>query len=298
MAAPHWKNSYCIKKGIRAMLGFMGGSGLYSLPGIEDVKENAVETPFGKPSGPIITGSIQKNKVAFLARHGQHHQFLPSEINFKANIWALKKIGVTHLVSISAVGSLTKEIAPGNLAVVSQYLDWTRGKRESSFFGKGVIAHVSMAVPTCSELSKHLFKVARQESDGVHFGKTYACVEGPRFGTRAESHFLRASNAHLVGMTNVPEAFLAREAQMGYSALGVVTDYDCWMEDENSHVSATQMLALYKENLKKVQHILLNLNFAKELENCSCRHALKGGLLTDPQTLSKETQNWLEILLK
>lgn len=280
------------------MLGFMGGSGLYSLPGLEDFKENAIETPFGKPSGPVITGTIQKNKVAFLARHGQHHQFLPSEINFKANIWALKKMGVTHLVSISAVGSLSEDIAPGDLAVVSQYFDWTLGKRESSFFGKGVIAHVSMAVPTCSELSKHLFEVARKESGRVHFGKTYACVEGPRFGTRAESHFLRASKAHLVGMTNVPEAFLAREAQMGYSALGVVTDFDCWMEDEKSHVTATQMLALYKENLKRVQNILFHLNLEKALENCSCRQSLKGGLLSEPKTLPKETQEWVEILLK
>lgn len=280
------------------MIGFIGGSGLYALPGLEDVKEQFIETPFGKPSGPIVKGFLGKNPVAFLARHGQQHQFLPSEINFKANIWSLKKVGVSHIVSISAVGSLSEEIAPGDLAVVGQYLDWTRGKRDSTFFGKGVIAHVSMAVPTCPELSQHLLETARKETSQVHSSKTYACVEGPRFGTRAESHFLRASNAHLVGMTNIPESFLAREAQMGYSALGVVTDYDCWMEDDKSHVSATQMLALYRENLKRVQNILLNLSLPKGIENCSCRKALQGGLLSDPKTLPPETQSWLEVLLQ
>ncbi|NBW98841.1 S-methyl-5'-thioadenosine phosphorylase [bacterium] len=279
------------------MIGFIGGSGLYSLEGLEEVQEKEIPTPFGSPSGPVVLGKIKGNPVAFLARHGQKHQFLPSEINFRANIWALKKAGVRHIVSVSAVGSLSEEIAPGDLAVVGQYIDCTRGKRESTFFGKGVIAHVSMAVPVCQELSKILFEVAQKKTKRVHFGKTYACVEGPRFGTRAESHFLRASKAQLVGMTNVPEAFLAREAQMGYAALGVVTDYDCRMEDEGSHVSAAQMLELYRNNLKTVQNILLDLFLPASVKDCACRSSLKGGLLSDPKALSPETRNWLEVLI-
>jgi 5'-methylthioadenosine phosphorylase len=279
------------------MIGYIGGSGLYSLPGLEEIEEREISTPLGKPSGPIVLGKIKNQPVAFLARHGKKHQLLPSEINFRANIWALKKIGVRHLVSVSAVGSLCEDIAPGDLAVVGQYLDWTRGKRDATFFGNGIIAHVSMAVPVCPELSRKVFEVAKKQAARVHFGKTYACVEGPRFGTRAESHFLRSAKAHLVGMTNVPEAFLAREAQIGYTALGVVTDYDCWMEEESSHVSATQMLELYRNNLRTVQNILLELTLPPEVQNCSCRTSLKGGLLTDPKSLPDEIRDWLEVLV-
>jgi 5'-methylthioadenosine phosphorylase len=280
------------------MIGIIGGSGLYKMDDIEQVQEKLVETPFGKPSGPIVIGTMNKQAVAFLPRHGQQHNFLPGEINFRANIWALKSLGVHHVVSVSAVGSLDKDIHPGDLAVVGQYIDWTRGKRDGSFFGKGVIAHISMAVPVCPTLSKLVYEKADGIADKVHTGKTYACVEGPRFGTRAESHLLRSWGAQLVGMTNVPEAFLAREAQMCYSSIGVVTDFDCWMEDEDSHVSATKMLELYRENLKKVQKILKEIAVPSVRTTCPCRTSLQGGLLTPIASLPKETQRWVEVLAK
>jgi 5'-methylthioadenosine phosphorylase len=223
---------------------------------------------------------------------------LPGEINFRANIWALKSLGVTQVVSVSAVGSLESDVPPGDLAVVGQYIDWTRGKREGTFFGNGVIAHVSMAVPVCPAISKLVFEKANRIAKKVHSGKTYACIEGPRFGTRAESHLLRSWGAQLVGMTNVPEAFLAREAQMCYSSLGVVTDFDCWMEDEESHVSASKMLELYRENLVKVQNILKEMATPMAQTDCPCRTALQGGLLTPMTSLPKETQKWVEVLAR
>lgn len=280
------------------MIGFIGGSGLYKMDGIENAVENFVETPFGKPSGPILIGTMKNQPVAFLARHGQQHNYLPSEINFRANIWALKSVGVTQVISVSAVGSLASDIHPGDLAVVGQYVDWTRGKRENTFFGKGVIAHISMAVPVCPLLSKVVLEKANVIAKKVHSGKTYACVEGPRFGTRAESHILRSWGAQLVGMTNVPEAFLAREAQMCYSSLGVVTDFDCWMEDEDSHVSASKMLELYRENLVKVQNILKEMATPIAQSHCPCRSSLQGGLLTPVASLASENQKWVEVLAR
>ena len=280
------------------MIGIIGGSGLYKMEGLEGVREHVIDTPFGKPSGPVVVGKWNQQPVVFLARHGQQHSFLPGEINFRANIWALKSLGVTQVVSVSAVGSLESDIHPGDLAVVGQYIDWTRGKREGTFFGNGVIAHVSMAVPVCPAISKLVFEKANRIAKKVHSGKTYACIEGPRFGTRAESHLLRSWGAQLVGMTNVPEAFLAREAQMCYSSLGVVTDFDCWMEDEESHVSASKMLELYRENLVKVQNILKEMATPMAQTDCPCRTALQGGLLTPMTSLPKETQKWVEVLAR
>src|SRR6185437_10884827 len=196
------------------MIGIIGGTGLYQMDELRvtDVREAA--TPFGSPSSPIVLGVLQDRDVAFLARHGLHHNLLPSEINYRGNVWALKSLGVRTILGVSAVGSLREEIRPGDLALPSQYLDFTKGLRASTFFGRGLVAHVSTAHPTCRSTAAVVARTARALELRLHEDKTYACIEGPRFGTRAESFFLRTAGADLVGMTNVPEAFLACEAQL------------------------------------------------------------------------------------
>ena len=198
------------------MIGIIGGTGLYQMDELQVTEVREVTTPFGSPSSPIVLGMLQGRNVAFLARHGLHHDLLPSEINYRGNIWALKSLGVRTIVGVSAVGSLREEIRPGDLALSSQYLDFTKGLRASTFFGRGLIAHVSTANPTCSATAALIARAARALELTIHEDKTHACIEGPRFGTRAESHLLRSSGADLVGMTNVPEVFLACEAQLGY----------------------------------------------------------------------------------
>ncbi|MEO7030917.1 MAG: MTAP family purine nucleoside phosphorylase, partial [Herbaspirillum sp.] len=198
------------------MLSIIGGTGVYSLPGIEILTEQSVETPFGTPSSPIVRARVGEREVLFLARHGVDHQFLPHEINYRANLFALKSLGATHVIGISAVGSLRHDHVPGNLVIPNQYFDWTRGRRAATFFGDGIAAHVSTAIPVSTQLAEWISSTARQLGIDLQFGATYACVEGPRLGTQAESQFLRQVGCDLVGMTNVPEAFLAREAQLAY----------------------------------------------------------------------------------
>ena len=219
------------------MLAIIGGTGLYDIDGLETVSEETIETPFGSPSAPVKRLRLGEREILFLPRHGAGHSFLPHEINYRANIFALKKAGARMLVGFSAVGSLREEIAPGDFAIPSQYLDLTKGKRENTFFGNGIAAHVSTAVPTCPDLSGWIKQVAQENAIKLHMDKTYACVEGPRLGTKAESFFMRGAGCDLVGMTNVPEVFLAREAQLSYATLCIATDYDCWMEDPSQHVT-------------------------------------------------------------
>ncbi|MGZ3696546.1 MAG: S-methyl-5'-thioadenosine phosphorylase [Bdellovibrionota bacterium] len=271
------------------MIGIIGGTGLYQLEGMSELTSREIETPFGKPSAPISVGKLEGREVAFLPRHGLHHELLPGEINFRANLYALKKIGVREILSVSAVGSLAREIEPGQLAAPSQYLDFTRGRREHTFFGGGLVAHVSTAEPVCARLVAKL-------GSGLHTGKTYACVEGPRLGNRAESEFLRRSGAHLVGMTNVPEVYLAREAQLCYATIAVVTDYDCWMEDPAQHVSALQVFPLYRQSLGKVRALLRQVVLSDHGGECSCRHALAHAVLTDPVALAPAKRELLECL--
>ncbi|HEY6484138.1 MAG TPA: S-methyl-5'-thioadenosine phosphorylase [Steroidobacteraceae bacterium] len=272
------------------MIGIIGGTGLYQMAALEVSDVRSVETPFGVPSGPIVLGSIEGRRSAFLARHGLRHEWLPSEINYRANIWALKSLGVRTLLSVSAVGSLRQEIRPGDLVLPCQYLDFTKGLRAATFFGGGIVAHVSMAHPTCSATSALISRCARSleaHGSGLHEDKTYACVEGPRFGTRAESFFLRQCGADVVGMTNVPEAFLAREAQLGYCTIAVATDYDCWLEDAQHHVSADQVSKLFRDNLERVQQLLAQAirNYTDD-ETRPCRRALQGAILTAAENLS------------
>ena len=196
-------------------------------------------TPFGQPSGTLSKGRLGDKTLIFLARHGSGHKLLPHEVNYRANIYALKAAGATQILGFSAVGSLAQHIAPGDLAMPSQYFDWTKGGRERSFFGGGAAAHISTAQPVSGHLIDWVAHQARALGITLHRDVTYACVEGPRLGTRAESLFMQQAGCHLVGMTNVPEVFLAREAQICYASIGVVTDYDCWLEDPAQHVTVT-----------------------------------------------------------
>jgi 5'-methylthioadenosine phosphorylase len=203
------------------MLGIIGGTGLYKIDGLSKISTRTVHTPFGSPSADTVIGELDGQRIAFLPRHGLHHQILPSEINFRANIWALKSVGVRKIISVSAVGSLRKEIRPGDLAILAQYFDWTHGTRIGTFFGDGLVAHVSTARPACPALMTRIAQTAAKNGMQIHMGKTYGCVQGPRLGTMAESHFLRSAGCDLVGMTNIPEAFLAREAQLCYSTIAI-----------------------------------------------------------------------------
>lgn len=279
------------------MIGIIGGTGLYRMEGLEVIRSTEVDTPFGQPSGPVMLGRLGGRQVAFLPRHGLHHDLLPSEINFRANIWALKSVGVRTLIGVSAVGSLREEIRPGDLALPSQYLDFTKGLRAASFFGKGLVAHVSTAHPTCAHTAALIARVAESIGQPLHRDKTYACVEGPRLGTRAESFWLRGAGADLVGMTNVPEAFLALEAQVGYCVITVATDYDCWLDDVSQHVSVEQVIGQFKESLGKVQKVIAEVvTEYVEDESRACRRALAAAVVTPREQMTAEQRRILEFL--
>ncbi|MBV8852581.1 MAG: S-methyl-5'-thioadenosine phosphorylase [Sinobacteraceae bacterium] len=281
------------------MIGILGGTGLYQLPALQVTDRQTPSTPFGKISAPIILGTWQGCPMAFLARHGESHELLPSEVNYRANLWALKSLGVRRVIAVSAVGSLTDPIAPGDLALPNQYVDFTGGRRAGTFFGEGLVAHVSTATPTCGQLEGALAAAAQHIKARVHRNVTYACVAGPRLGTRAESQFLRhAGGAQLVGMTNVPEAFLAREAQLCYCTVAVVTDYDCWQTDPALHVAADQVLQLYRENLGTVLNLLAEVlpHLNAEGAGCSCRTALHSAVVSAAASLTPEKRALLDLL--
>jgi 5'-methylthioadenosine phosphorylase len=280
------------------VLGIIGGTGIYQLDGLEVTGEHDVETPFGKPSTPIVEGKIGVRTLFFLPRHGRQHELLPSEVNYRANIWALKSLGVTQVIGLSAVGSLKKEIAPGDLSLPDQYFDFVKGHREKTFFGKGLAAHVSTAEPTCKRLSAGLAAAGERVGIRLHTGKTYGCVDGPRLGTRAESFFLRgAAGCDLVGMTNVPEVFLAREAQLCYCTIAIATDYDCWLDDPDQHVSVEQVIARYGASLEKAKTVVSAFtdDYAED-GDCACRCSLASAVLTPKEALNKEQSALLELL--
>lgn len=263
------------------MLAIIGGTGFYQIEGLEIKEEQNIDTPFGSPSAPIVRAMLNGRDLLFIPRHGPNHEFLPHEINYRANIFALKKTGATRIISVSATGSLQEAIHPGELVIPSQYFDWTRGRRQASFFGDGLSAHISTAEPVCSALTRWIADHAANMNLPLHTGKTYACVEGPRLGTKAESHFLRLAGCDLVGMTNVPEAFLAKEAQMCYAAICIITDYDCWKEDPSHHASLASVLARYAESIQKVQTLLRAL-MGSDLPPAhpDCRTSLKDAVIT------------------
>ncbi len=279
------------------MLAIIGGTGLYDLPGLVIDQRISGDTPFGMPSGDILRGRLYDKEVLFLARHGAGHRLLPHEVNYRANVFALKRAGAQMLLGFSAVGSLVLEVRPGDLAMPEQYFDWTRGQRERTFFGNGVAAHVSTAKPVSAALVSAAVAAGQTAGLAVHRGLTYACVEGPRLGTQAESHFLRQAGCHLVGMTNVPEAFLAREAQMAYATVGLVTDYDCWLDDPTQHVSVSGIFALYGQTLAKAAKLLDTLLAAPlPSPEPEIRRALSTAMMTPDESLSTAQRAWLEVL--
>ncbi len=279
------------------MLAIVGGTGLYELPGLQLQQRIQTGTPFGDPSGDILRGRFGQNEVLFLARHGAGHRLLPHEVNYRANVFALKQAGATQLLGFSAVGSLAIEVKPGDLAMPEQYFDWTCGQRQRTFFGNGVAAHVSTAQPVSATLVDAVQAAAQRAGHALHRGLTYACVEGPRLGTQAESHFLRQAGCHLVGMTNVPEVFLAREAQMGYATVGLVTDYDCWLDDPAQHVSVSGIFELYGKTLGKAAQVLdALLSQPLPTPEPAIRSALATAMLTPDTTLTPEQKQWLDVL--
>lgn len=279
------------------MLAIIGGTGLYDFPGMEMEAQVDLDTPFGAPSGAITKGRLAGQTILFLARHGAGHRLLPHEVNYRANIFALKAAGATQILGVSAVGSLAMSIAPGDLAMPSQYFDWTKGGRERTFFGRGVAAHVSTARPASGNLIDWVAQHAAQQQLTLHRDVTYACVEGPRLGTRAESLFLQQAGCHIVGMTNVPEAFLAREAQMCYATIGIATDYDCWLDDPSQHVTVSAIFELYGKSLVNVRGLLESLlKSPLPLEEPDIRNALQTSMMTPDSALNAEQQEWLAVL--
>lgn len=281
------------------MLAIIGGTGLYDLEGMEVLERIDGDTPFGAPSGTVLRGRVSGREILFLARHGAGHRLLPHEVNYRANVFALKRAGATMLLGFSAVGSLAEHVAPGELAMPEQYFDWTRGTRERTFFGGGVAAHVSTAQPVSAALVDAVAASGQALGIALHRGLTYACVEGPRLGTRAESLFLRQAGCHLVGMTNVPEAFLAREAQLAYATVGIVTDYDCWMEDPARHVSVAAIFELYARSLAQARRLLDHLLSQPAVApEADIRAALANAMLTPASAASPVQRAWLDVLLR
>ncbi|MGB0834691.1 MAG: S-methyl-5'-thioadenosine phosphorylase [Psychrobium sp.] len=280
------------------MLAVIGGTGIYSIDGLEVIETHEVDTPFGAPSAPIVRGQYLGKEILFLPRHGNNHGLLPSEVNYRANIWALKSLGVKQIIGMSAVGSLQQEIKPGDLAIADQYFDFVKSPREKTFFGKGLVAHVSTAEPTCSALADSISDAAATIDIEVHRNKTYACVDGPRLGTKAESLFLKnAVQADLVGMTNVPEVFLAREAQICYCTIGIATDYDCWQDDPKEHVTVEQVISRYGKSLEKAKAVLAAyIKGQGAVCQTGCNHVLASSVLTPVEAMDAQQRTLFDVL--
>ncbi|MEU6672102.1 S-methyl-5'-thioadenosine phosphorylase [Streptomyces sp. NPDC046727] len=266
----------------RAELGVIGGSGLYGLDGLEDVRETRVSTPYGEPSSAVVTGTLGGVGIAFLARHGRGHRLLPGEVPYRANVYALKSLGVRRILSVSAVGSLREDHAPGDIVIPDQIVDRTRGVRPATFFGDGLVAHVPFADPYCAALRPAVAAAVRGSSGAVvHERGTYCCVEGPRFSSRAESHLYRSWGLDVIGMTALPEASLAREAQLCYAGMALVTDYDCWREDTEESVTAEAVSDVMRRNSATAQAAVAEL--VKRLPApgaCGCANVLETSVLT------------------
>ncbi len=280
----------------QADIGIIGGSGLYEMEGLEQVKEVRPATPFGRPSDALVLGTVDGVKVAFLSRHGRGHRISPSEINYRANIYALKSVGVTRVISVSAVGSMKEAVRPGDVLLPDQFIDLTK-RRVGTFFEQGVVAHVAFADPICRALSVALFKAAQEAGGTVHQGGVYLCIEGPQFSSRGESLLYRQWGVDVIGMTNLPEAKLAREAELCYATVALPTDYDCWHATEES-VSVEAILATLQKNVAMAKRILrAALPIAVEPRTCSCATALENAVLTASQNIPRQTRQRLGLLL-
>ncbi len=281
----------------KVQLAIIGGSGLYSMPGLEHTQEFDLDTPFGKPSAPIIVGELEGQSVAFLARHGIGHHISPTEINYRANIYALKSLGVQRIVSVSACGSLREDYAPGNLVVPDGLFDNTKG-RQQTFFDGGIVAHIGVANPFCPALSKDIFEAVQATGATVHMGGDFITIEGPRFSTRSESNTFRAWGMSIIGMTTAPEAFLAREAEMCYAVMAHITDYDVWHISEEP-VTVEMVIAVVNKNTAIAQQAIRNLARGPLVEeDCGCGQALASALITNPDVIQEETRKKLDLLVK
>jgi 5'-methylthioadenosine phosphorylase len=282
--------------GSQASIGIIGGSGLYSMAGLISPREIKVKTPFGDPSEAIVLGTLEGKRVAFLARHGRGHRILPGEINYRANIYAMKLLGVERIISVSAVGSLQEDLRPGEFLVPDQFVDRTR-QRVSTFFGEGLVAHVSFAHPTCAQVSGALADASVHCAVKVHRRGTYICMEGPQFSTLAEANMHRQLHFEVVGMTNATEAKLAREAELCYSTIAMITDYDCW-HPEHESVTASQIIATLNQNAENAQRVLREAVRALPTDrSCKCGAALKHALVTDLKLVPPATKRRLAAIL-
>jgi len=275
----------------------IGGSGFYQMNGLDKVEMMELETPFGRPSDPFYQGRIGDLEVVFLARHGRGHRLLPSEINYRANVFGMKQLGVTHLVSVSTAGSLKEEIHPGDLMIPDQFIDRTF-KRPGTFFGDGLVVHVSLADPVCANLASDLAKAARVNGATIHEGGTYICMEGPQFSTRAESNLYRSFGASVISMTAMQEARLAREAELCYAVLVLVTDYDCWHESVAA-VDIGEILRVMRLNVELAQQAVMMLarTLGTRERTCLCAHSLKDAIITDRAAIPAETVVRLEPII-
>jgi len=278
----------------KTVLGIIGGSGFYQMSGLDRVEEIALETPFGRPSDAYYRGQLGDVEIVFLSRHGRGHRVLPSELNYRANVWGMKKLGVEQLVSVSSAGSMKEHIAPGDLLVANQFVDHTY-LRNQTFFGDGIVGHVSLADPVCADLSRDLVAAGRNAGATIHDGGTYFCIEGPQFSTRAESNLYRSWGVDVISMTAMQEARLAREAELCYAVLVLVTDYDCWHASVAA-VDIGEILRVMKLNVELAQQSVMTLarTLATRSRTCACAHSLKDAMITDRSVISKETVAKLE----
>jgi 5'-methylthioadenosine phosphorylase len=279
-----------------AKVGVIGGTGLYDIEGLTNVAEVDVDTPFGKPSDSIVTGKLSGVGVAFLPRHGRGHSIMPTEVPYRANIWALKSLGVEHIIAINSVGSFKEEVKPGHLLIPDQLIDRTR-QRVNTFFGEGIVAHIQFAEPFCARLSQTLYECAQEAGAGVHQGGTYVVMEGPAFSTRAESFLHCSWGAAVIGMTALPEAKLAREAEICYSIIACATDYDAWHETEEA-VSVNMILSTLKANIGLSKEIIrLAVTRLPQTRGCACANALESAIVTPLKLVPPEQKKKLGLLI-
>jgi len=279
-----------------ATIGVIGGSGLYAMQGLTNAREMKIKTPFGDPSDAIVVGTLEGKQVAFLARHARGHRILPGEINYRANVYALKLLGAERIISVSAVGSLKEDLRPGEFLVADQFVDRTKG-RVSTFFGNGLVAHVTFDKPTCAQVSRVLADASVHCAVPVHRKGTYICMEGPQFSTLAEAHMHRKLEFDVIGMTNVTEAKLAREAELCYGTIAMITDYDCWHPDHES-VTGAQIMATLQQNADNAQKVLREaIKSMPDVRGCKCGSALAHALITDPKLVPKATKKNLSAII-
>lgn len=281
----------------QATVGILGGTGLYQIDGLKNIQEIKLDTPFGQPSDSYVLGELEGVRVAFLSRHGRGHRLLPAEVNYRANIFGFKLLGVEKIISVNSVGSLKEEIRPRDIVLADQFIDRTR--RPNTFFGQGLVAHISLAQPVCPVLSRHVYQVARELGLRVWPGGTYVCIEGPAFSTKAESRVYRQWEADVIGMTAATEARLAREAEICYVTMNLVTDYDVWKEGEET-VSVELVLANLQANIASARAIIKKaVADIKKIEDmaCPCRHALRNAMVTSPEARNPETVEKLKPII-